>query len=383
MIKFYLCSKICEMLDIHFPKMNLARKKCFLGLILSLLRGKSVSKSELAKYLNDDVEESSNERRIERFYAEANIIFNGLALLIANMLPLQKFELSLDRSNWEFGSKPINILAITINFHGIGIPVLWIVLPKAGNSNQSERIDLFKQFIEIFGVKRIKNLTADREFIGEQWLQFLDKAGVKIYIRIRANMQLTKKEEDTTTIIIARDLIPNNKYQVTYHNNVELSGVKGQLACGFDKSKKKTTKKEEEVDYLIVFTNDTTPKRGSQILRVYRGRWTIEVSFQCMKSRGFNVENTHMDRAERISKLIAIIAVAMTWACLTGKFVNDNIKTIPVRNHGYKENSFFRVGLDFWDKFWTKLIIDIDRIIMLIDKIVENMRKNLLWFSSS
>jgi transposase len=243
---------------------------------------------------------------------------------------------------------------------------------------------LFKQFIEIFGVKRIKNLTADREFIGEEWLQFLDNAGLKIYIRIRANMQLAKKEENTTTVVVASNLVPNNKYQVTYHDTVELSGVKGQLACGFDKSKKKVTKeKDDEVDYLIVFTNDTTFKRGSKILRVYRGRWTIEVSFQCMKGRGFNVENTHMDKPERICKLIAIIAVAMTWACLMGKFVNDNIKTIPIRNHGYKENSFFRVGLDFWAKSWTKLIVNIERIIKLINQIVEIMWKNLLWFSSS
>lgn len=94
MINFYVYSKICEMFEIHFPSMNLARKKCFLALILSLLRGKSISKSELAKYLNDEVQESSNERRIERFYAEANLVFGRLALLIANMLPLQRFELS-------------------------------------------------------------------------------------------------------------------------------------------------------------------------------------------------------------------------------------------------------------------------------------------------
>lgn len=389
MINFYLYSKICEMFEIHFPKMNLARKKCFLAMILSLLRGKSISKSQLAKYLNDEVEESSNERRIERFYAEANIVFGRLALLIANLLPIQRFELSLDRSNWEFGGQPVNILALTINFYGIGIPVFWIVLPKAGNSNQTERIDLLEEFIELFGVKRIKNLTADREFIGEKWLNFLDEAGIRFYIRIRANMHLILDDKQDSPVA-AKDLVPSNKYRVTYYENVELSGVKGQLACGFDKSKKKSQATsqnkaviEEENDYLIVFTNDPNPCCGKQILKQYRGRWTIEVSFQCMKGRGFNVENSHMSKPERIEKLIAIIAVAMTWACLSGKWYNDNIRTIPIRNHGYKAKSFFRAGLDFWDKSWTKLYLDKGRIIRIIDQIVDNMWKNLMIFSSS
>ena len=89
-----------------------------------------------------------------------------------------------------------------------------------------------------------------------------------------------------------------------------------------------------------------------------------------------------MTQPDRIEKLMAVIAVAMTWACLTGKWVNDTIQTIPVRNHGYKENSFFRAGLDFWDRFWTKLVIQFDKITDLINRFVEIMWKNLLVFSS-
>ena len=46
---------------------------------------------------------------------------------------------------------------------------MFVELDKAGNSNTQERVDLLKNFDEVFGFLRIKSLMADRKFIGKKW----------------------------------------------------------------------------------------------------------------------------------------------------------------------------------------------------------------------
>ena len=53
----------------------------------------------------------------------------------------------MDRTNWQWGKKNINILMLSITYKGIAIPLFWSLLDKKGNSNTSERIALMERFI--------------------------------------------------------------------------------------------------------------------------------------------------------------------------------------------------------------------------------------------
>ena len=39
-------------------------------------------------------------------------------------------------------------------------------------------------------------------------------------------------------------------------------------------------------------------------------RWQIETLFGCLKTRGFNFEDTHLTDPERLSKLLGLLALA-------------------------------------------------------------------------
>ena len=58
-------------------------------------------------------------------------------------------------------------------------------LPKKGNSNTKERIELIDQFLAIFGSYKIQYLAADREFIGEVWFRYLIDHKIKFRLRIK------------------------------------------------------------------------------------------------------------------------------------------------------------------------------------------------------
>ena len=68
----------------------------------------------------------------------------------------------MDRTNWKYGKRHINILTIGVVVNKVAIPIVWKVLPqktKRGNSNTGQRIAILKKLLEIIPSKDIHVLT--------------------------------------------------------------------------------------------------------------------------------------------------------------------------------------------------------------------------------
>lgn len=97
-----------------------------------------------------------------------------------------------------------------------------------------------------------------------------------------------------------------------------------------------------ENDWVLLMT----PHDPQRALEYYKQRWQIETLFGCLKSRGFNFEETHLQHLDRISKMMALLAIAFCWAYRTGIYL-DQQRKIPLKTHGRKAISLFRLGLDW------------------------------------
>ena len=64
-----------------------------------------------------------------------------------------------------------------------------------------------------------------------------------------------------------------------------------------------------------------------------------------MKTRGFNLEDTHMTNRDRVSKLVAVLAIAFCWAHKIGEWLHET-KPIPLKSHQRRAKSIFRYGFD-------------------------------------
>ena len=95
-------------------------------------------------------------------------------------------------------------------------------------------------------------------------------------------------------------------------------------------------------ELLIVATTEL-PETA---IATYRLRWEIECLFCCFKRRGFNFEDTHITDKVRIKKLVALLAIAFTWAHRTGEWQNEQ-KPMKIKKHGRPAVSLFSYGLDF------------------------------------
>ena len=61
-----------------------------------------------------------------------------------------------------------------VTHKGVAFPLLFTMLDKRGNSNWIERARLIDRFIRLFGVECIDSLVADREFVGKEWVEYLN-----------------------------------------------------------------------------------------------------------------------------------------------------------------------------------------------------------------
>ena len=66
-------------------------------------------------------------------------------------------------------------------------------------------------------------------------------------------------------------------------------------------------------EYLILVAPEFSPSPEQE----YRLRWGIEILFGALKSRGLNLEDTRLQDTERVSRLLALLAIAFTWATST------------------------------------------------------------------
>ncbi len=329
-------SELQDILGKELP-INAARIKFIVLLISALLKVQSVNYEHLAQGFDNPVELSSNLRRIQRFFAQFVLDGDLIARLLFKLLPTKgPYRLTLDRTNWKFGQVNINILVLGVIYEGMSLPLLWTFLGnKRGNSDQSERIALMNRYINLFGVHSIDFLTADREFVGHDWWRFLIDHKIRFFIRMRENMQVQIFGKGMVKAFWLFHNLPLNsawhypKIVKVHDNLVYLSGLK-------------YVNKKGNIEYLIVASFDKT----CQSLEFYAQRWQIETMFKAFKTAGFNMEDTHLTKYDRLDKLLMLIALAFFWAYKVGIFKHHSVKPLKIKNHGRLEKSFFAYGLE-------------------------------------
>src|SRR5258706_11000281 len=169
-----------------------ARIKFVAAFVLALVTVKNVNLVEIACAFAGKAKQDSQYKKLQRFFRFFEVPYADLAQCIVNLLGVEgPWQLTLDRTNWKFGQTDLNILMLGIVHQGIAYPVIWIILPKAGNSHTDERITVLEIFLSLFGKEQIACLLADREFVGADWLRWLRKNEINFHLRVRENFQVT------------------------------------------------------------------------------------------------------------------------------------------------------------------------------------------------
>lgn len=306
-------------------------------LIMGLAQSRTVNLTHLACHLPGDASHASGYRRLQRFFQFVRLDMDCMALLVVHMLKLGRRKcLALDRTNWKIGSTDVNILVLAIVTRRFRVPLLWSLIGHQGHSDTQQRIDLMQRYLALFGADTIDLLLADREFVGARWMDFLNENNVPFAIRVREDMTVTLADGKTWSFkaLMRRKRVA--RVWAQWQGRLNGGPTTTRQPLGF------AAKRLADGQLLIVATNQADAPHA---LRNYRKRWGIECLFADAKSRGLNLEDTRLRAVEKLSCLLVIVTLAITWAyrCAT---VSMGMKTIPRKTHGRRQKSWFRIGLD-------------------------------------
>ncbi|MFO1257921.1 MAG: IS4 family transposase [Gammaproteobacteria bacterium] len=315
-------------------KIDNRRLDCLTQILVALITVRTVNLVELAQAMITGGAFEARYKRIRRFLKEFNAFsFETLSKFIAQyFLPNNsKWQLSMDRTNWQWGKVDINILMISVVCGSVAIPLIWKFLPKKGNSNLEERVTVVEKFIHIFGNSIIADLVADREFVSGEWFKWLLEKQIPFTIRIKKNALVDSSKGNN--LHVRRLFINLRPGQTRYLcNRKDIFGVNLWLAAT----------RAEDGEWVIV----ASTHEPEHALMRYKKRWNIETLFGFLKSKGFNFEDTHVTLPERLHNLLSVLTIAFCFAYKVGQIIAKE-QPIKTKKHGRLEKSVLRLGLDF------------------------------------
>jgi hypothetical protein len=309
-----------------------ARLNFLAQLLIALFRVRTVNLAQLATAFVGQAKQESHYKRLQRFFGHFKLDYAVLAKTVVALMPFEaKWVVCFDRTGWQFGQTTHNILMLAVADQGVAFPLLWALLPKRGNSNTAERIDLVNQLLTLFARTQIAYLTADREFVGRGGIKYLLKQPLPFRIRIRHSDCLDNgRGKAIKARVLFADLEPEQMRVLPQRRR--LWGYWVYVAA----------LRLQDGQLLVVVTSDS-PQTA---ITDYAKRWEIETLFGCLKRRGFCLESTHLADAERLSKLLAILTLALCWAHRLGEALAQQ-KPLAIKKHGRKAKSVFRYGFDY------------------------------------
>jgi hypothetical protein len=321
------------------------RRETLSWLTLLIMQHGTISLWRLAAYVASAVQTASVQRRFYRFFQFVRLDGTQAARVVVDLLGLsgKPWVLAIDRTNWDFGKTTINILMISVAWNGVGIPLLWMLLPTAGNSNTAERTELLDRLRVAFPDLKIAALMGDREFVGDAWMAYLQRENIPFILRLRENQHVVRAGYVALPIsVIARHLKAGEKMIVK--GSCQLGRANETLSA----SVRLVITRLASGELLALACSG----RARHALARYRQRWTIETMFGNLKTKGFALEATHLTDPNKLSTLLSLLAFAVALTVKTG-VAKACLYAIPIKKHGRRARSLFALGLNTLRKIFV------------------------------
>lgn len=307
------------------PHLRIDTLKRMVDVVQAMITGQTVNPRALCAHLPGKSSHDAKKRRVERAFRDEQLTEEVFLSLILSLLPAGKLLLSLDRTTWERGDAPLNLLVLGVVLHGYTLPLVWTALPHDGNSKTEVRLELVKRLLKALPARRWEGLVADREFIGGAWFTFLREQGIKRAIRIRKNAVVDGLRIDE------------------WFGDVRA----GEVQCLFEKAdvygeRMQVVATRSPAGDLVVIATDF---RVQDTLELYRRRWSIECTFGSLKIRGFDLERTGVTQPARLERLFGLVILAWVACLRTGVWL-DTQRPIKKKKHGRRAMSLVRYGAE-------------------------------------
>jgi hypothetical protein len=302
----HLSSMIAADLEHRRTGLQKPHRKGLADLAASLLSCRSVNTSELLAVLPRQTSDAESRfRYIHRWLKNPSIdpraVMGGFVPEIAALAGAKgrTVVLMMDQSKISDG---FECLMVSLRVGERAIPVAWTVRQVKGNLGFSVQQPLLEAVFGMLPKACDVLLAADRFYGTSALIGWCQRHGWHYRIRLKGNLMLDHEGGQITTGEAAAARMTSlldakfNETEVTTH-----IGILHEAG--------------HPEPWIVAM--DSKPTKGRVL--DYGMRWGIEPMFSDFKSRGFGIAQTHLRHADRIERLILVLAVALFWAVSTGQ----------------------------------------------------------------
>jgi len=313
---------------------------------------------------------SSLYRRFTRFF-ESRRDLRGIGLFLLDKILVLlkpvfkevrkvKIYLIIDRHEWHYGKKVNNLLVVSIYIPlvGIGVPIQVLDLDRRGNSSFEERElvleEVYRKLREYIDKGLVEvEVLGDREFIGEEWEDYIGSRFGGYVIRVRKDYEV---KDGVRVGDIFRDM--------------ERGEIRDIRRDGWRVIVKKLEEVEGRRDSCLALVTIDMGSEAEEVVERYKDRWKIERMFLNLESNGFRLGKTHLRESSKIEMLFYILSVCYYLSEVAGKLMEIE----GVRG---RKSVFLKGFRTIKRKLRGILVIEVEKIWELMMNFEEELSKHL------
>ena len=322
------------------PKGNFARHLNTLAAMVSgIVQGKSCQLPTIARKAPEAAKVESRVKKYSRWLQNERTGYEAYYLpfaqeILEKLAPIRPLVFTIDGS--EVGHNCITLM-ISLVYRKRSLPIVWIVVEgNKGHLPETLHLELLEMLQMVLPEDYQAIFLGDGEFDGIQLLSALQSLGWPYVCRTAKNALLHEDGDFSFTDLLLRPddcvSIPNTYFTAQGYGPV--------TAIGWWK------KGYKEPIYLI-----TNFELANEACHWYSKRFQIETFFSDEKSRGFNLQKSHLSDPIRLARLMIAACLAYLWIIYLGITAHRE-RWIPIIHRSDRcDWSLFRLGLALLDHF--------------------------------
>ena len=311
------------------------------ALISGIVGSRSSQIPSIATKIPDRAKPESRVKRMSRWLGndeiKEEIYFLPYAEMLLHGLALETLVLVMDGSGVGRGCCALMIHVI---YRGRALPLAWVVrqCPK-GHCPASLHIELVEFVRELIpeGTKVV--FLGDGEFDGTDLQETMNNAGWWYACRTAKSTVATWEDMTFHLELLGSSikrgmLIELKEVQFTR----DAYGPVMVLCCWA----------KGETDPLYLVSNMSV---AEEAIKYYKKRFRIETFFSDQKSRGFNIQKSHLEDCQRLSRLLIASCLAYIWIVYLGSLCKSGGWQDIIHRRNRCDLSLFRLGLQLLEHF--------------------------------
>ncbi len=304
-------------------------------LMVGIFESRDVRLSRIAERVPLDIQEDSVAQRFRRWLKNPRVteraIYDPVARRLVLGLRHTRLRIQIDRT---IVNDRFNTLVLSLAYRKRAVPLGWRVLSHQGNSTFMEREEILSHLADLIPPGATVLILGDREFGHPDMMRSVRCYGWDYCLRVKGTPYVYFPT--TGQWVQLRELAPQPGHEafltgVTLTKSNCLQGVNFAMACD-----------KHSDDPWFIATNLPPTRRA---LRDYARRFGCEELFSDIKARGFNIELSQLQRADRFSRLLIAIALLVVWVLSLARRVRirrlDRRMTYRANDNRY---SSFQIG---------------------------------------